>query len=88
MGTQNLNNYYFNRLESKINYSEYYDLFLASDERDYNQEVMWSKNIIGYDDGDRLPVWIDLTATTCCTQPVTNCGYQFVLIITIDHLLF
>ena len=78
MGTQNLNNYYFNRLDTKINYSEYYDLFLASDEKDYNQEVMWSNNIIGYNDGDRLPVWIDLTASTCSTQPVTNCGYQFV----------
>tara|TARA_R110000765_G_scaffold78397_2_gene154050 strand:- start:662 stop:3319 length:2658 start_codon:yes stop_codon:yes gene_type:complete len=78
MGTQNLNNYYFNRLDTKINYSSYYDLFLASDEKDYNQEVMWSNNIIGYNDGDRLPVWIDLTASTCSTQPVTNCGYQFV----------
>ena len=33
MGTQNLNNYYFNRLDAKINYSSYYDIFLASDEK-------------------------------------------------------
>ena len=47
MGTQNLNNYYFNKLEAKLNYSSYYDFFLASDERDYKSEVIWSPNIIG-----------------------------------------
>ena len=52
MGTQNLNNFYFNRLDSKLNYSEYYDLFLASDEKDFNTEVVWSNSIIGYNNGD------------------------------------
>ena len=38
MGTQNLLNYYFNKLDAKINYSSYYDFYLASDEKNYNTE--------------------------------------------------
>jgi len=77
MGTQNLNNFYFNKLDSKLNYSEYYDLFLASDEKDFNTEVVWSNSIIGYNDGDSLPVWIDLADTNCGTQPTTSCEFQY-----------
>ena len=80
MGTQNLNNYYFNRLDVKLNYSAYYDFFLASDENDFNREVVYSDNIIGYDDGCVLPVWIDLnvTGTTsgCSTAPILTCDSQ------------
>ena len=39
MGTQNLNNYYFNKVGTKISYDSYYDIFLASDEKDYNIEL-------------------------------------------------
>ena len=76
MGTQNLNNFYFNRLDGKLDYSSYYDIFLASDEKDFNSDVIWSTNIIDYKDGDKLPVWIDLN-TTASTQPITNCNYQY-----------
>ena len=77
MGTQNLNNYYFNRLDAKINYSSYYDLFLAADEKDFNQQVIYSTNVIDYDNGDSLPVWIDLNSTDSGDQPITNCLYQY-----------
>ena len=77
MGTQNLNNFYFNRLDSKINYSEYYDLFLASDEKDFNTEVVWSSGITASNNADELPVWIDLADTDCGTQPVTTCAFQY-----------
>ena len=50
MGPQNLNNYYFNKLDAKLDYTSYYDFFLVSDERDFNREVVYSKNIIGYND--------------------------------------
>ena len=39
MGTQNLNNYYFNKLDVKLNYSSYYDFFLVADEQNYKSEV-------------------------------------------------
>ncbi len=80
MGTQNLNNYYFNRLDVKLNYSSYYDFFLAADENDFNREVVYSNNIIGYNNGCVLPVWIDLnvTGTTsgCSTAPTLTCDSQ------------
>ena len=77
MGTQNLNNFYFKRLDTKLNYSEYYDIFLASDERDFNQQVVYSNNIIDYNNGNKLPVWIDLNDTNCSTQPTTTCPFQY-----------
>ena len=80
MGTQNLNNYYFNRLDVKLNYSSYYDFFLASDEKDFNREVVYSNNIIGYNNGCVLPVWIDLNVTGltsgCSTAPTLTCDSQ------------
>ena len=52
MGTQNLNNFYFNKLDSKLNYSSYYDIFLAADEKDFNSEVIYSSNIIDINNQD------------------------------------
>jgi len=69
MGTQNILNYYFNRLDAKLDYSSYYDFYLAADEMGYNQEVIYSDNIIGYNNGDVLPVWMDLNSTGSSTQP-------------------
>ena len=60
MPTQNINNYYFNRFDVKLNYSNYFDLSLASDEKDYDQEVVFSSALIGEADGNRLPINIDL----------------------------
>ena len=48
MGTQNLLNNYGNKLDAKLSYSGYYDFYLASDERDFQREVVYSDNIIGY----------------------------------------
>ena len=77
MGTQNLNNYYFNKVDAKLNYSTYYDLFLASDENDYKSEVIWSNNIIGDGDTEVLPVRIDLNDSSSSSLPVTNCATQY-----------
>tara|TARA_R110000765_G_scaffold405632_2_gene502239 strand:+ start:4658 stop:7411 length:2754 start_codon:yes stop_codon:yes gene_type:complete len=82
MGTQNLNNYYFKKVGAKLDYSSYYDLFLASDEKDFNQEVIYSTSIIGYNDGAVLPAHIDLNLCyqnpgACCSQPNTLCSLQY-----------
>ena len=72
MGPQNLNNYYFNKLDARLDYSSYYDIFLTSDEWDYNREVVFSPYLICVGDhinnylsgetwcSDCLPLWIDL----------------------------
>jgi hypothetical protein len=36
------------------------DLNLASDEKDYNEEVVFSSNLIAQNDGNRLPIYFDL----------------------------
>ena len=75
MGTQNLNNYYFKKVGSKISYDSYYDLFLASDERDYNMDVVYSTGIVDYMNEDTLPVWIDLNSSASTSQPNIGCDY-------------
>ena len=79
MGTQNLLNNYGNKLDAKLSYSGYYDFYLASDERDFQREVVYSDNIIGYLEprtpqvgnvSNILPLWIDLNNTASTTQPL------------------
>ena len=62
MPSQNINNYNFNRYDIRLDYSSYFDLTIASDERDYDEEVVFSTKLIAEDDGDRLPVYIDLSS--------------------------
>ena len=59
MAYQNINQYNFNKWYL-LNKSEIQDLSLASDERDYKEEVIFSPNIIAENDGNRLPFSFDL----------------------------
>ncbi len=80
MGPQNLNNYYFNKLDARLDYSSYYDIFLTSDERDYNREVVFSPYLICVGEhinaflsgktwcSDCLPLWIDLSNSQSSRQ--------------------
>jgi hypothetical protein len=60
MATQNINNYYFNRFNAKLNNESYTDFFLVADETEVDNEVIYSNNVIAYNDGNRLPIYIDL----------------------------
>lgn len=62
MSYQNIFQYPYKKLYLK-NVSEIMDICLSSDERDYDQEVVFSPYIIGYDDGNVLPIQIDLNNT-------------------------
>jgi len=62
MASQNINNYYFDKYDLKLDYSSYFDLTLASDEKDYDEEVVFSTDIIASNDGNRLPINIDLNS--------------------------
>ena len=68
MPTQNLNTYYYPKYRSLLNSGQYFDLTLAADERDYDEEVVFSTDIIAANDGTRLPIRLDLTILT----PVHN----------------
>jgi hypothetical protein len=59
MATQSINNYYFNKYDIRLDSSSYYDLTLAADERGYDEEVVFSNDIIAANDGNRMPINID-----------------------------
>jgi len=61
MPSQNINSYYFPKYTTKLNYGQYFDLTLASDEKSYDEEVVFSTDIIGINDGNRLPISIQLS---------------------------
>ena len=63
MATQNINNFYFNRFDAFLSDDSYTDFFLVADEKQYDQEVVFSTKLIGYDDGNKLPINIELSNT-------------------------
>ena len=67
MAYQNINQYNFRRWGIKP-VNEITDICLASDEKDYDQEVIFSPLLIGEVDGNRMPFKFDInnTATTLC----------------------
>ena len=67
MTYQNINQYNFRRWGIKP-VNEITDICLASDEKDYDQEVIFSPLLIGEDDGNRMPFKFDFnsTGTTLC----------------------
>ena len=71
MAYQNINQYNFRRWGIKP-VNEVTDICLASDEKDYDQEVIFSPFLIGEDDGNRMPFKFDLNSsgtTLCQTSP-------------------
>ena len=62
MPTQNLNSYYYKKYKVLLNSSNYFDLTLASDERDYDEETVFSNDLIASNDGTILPIKIDLSS--------------------------
>jgi hypothetical protein len=50
------------------------DLNLASDEKDYNEEVIFSNEIIANNDGNRLPIYFDLNNSGSSQLFVLNYG--------------
>ena len=68
MPTQNLNTYYYPKYKSFLNSRQYFDLTLAADERDYDEEVVFSTDVIALNDGTRLPIHLDLNDMDSCPQ--------------------
>ena len=59
MAYQNINQYNYPKLKLNVIYDGQ-DMSLASDEVDFNQEVVFSPYLIAEGDGTRLPVFLDL----------------------------
>jgi hypothetical protein len=62
MAYQNINQYVYNKWYLVNRYNGE-DISLASDERDYNQEVVFSPYVIGVNDGNVLPININFNST-------------------------
>lgn len=62
MAYQNINQYVYNKWYLLGVYTGD-DISLASDERNYNEEVVFSTDIIGVDDGNLLPININFNST-------------------------
>lgn len=77
MPTQNLNSYYFPNYSMTVNHGRYFDLTLVSDERDYDEEVVFSTKLIGENDGNRLPISFDLNNSGSTKQYTINFGDYF-----------
>ena len=60
MPSQNINSYYFPNYSMILRYGQYFDLTLSSDERSYDEEVVFSTDVIALNDGNRLPISIQL----------------------------
>ena len=75
MAYQNINQYNFRRWGLKP-VNEITDLCLASDEKDYDQEVIFSPLLIAEDDGNRMPFSFNFnnTGTTICS--VSGCSFS------------
>ena len=75
MAYQNINQYNFRRW-GLLPVNEITDICLASDEKSYDQEVVFSPLLIGEDDGNRMPFKFDFnnSGTTRCQG--NNCSFS------------
>jgi len=69
MPSQSINSYFTPKYSQKLNFGNYFDFTLVGDEKDYDEEVVFSTELIGYNDGNRLPIIYDLDNTQTCEQP-------------------
>jgi hypothetical protein len=74
MPSQNLNSFYRSNYSLKLDYSRNFDLTLTNDEREYDEEVVFSSNLIAQNDGNRLPIYIDLSNGQTSPRPVLTFG--------------
>lgn len=63
MFNQNINNYYPKQKKVKLDGRGYFDLTLSNDGGDYDTDVIFSTELIGENDGNILPINIDLNST-------------------------
>jgi hypothetical protein len=77
MAQQNINQYVYPKLRLNI-VNDCEDMSLASDEVDYNQEVVFSPYLIAQTYGDKLPISIDISNTnTAQNLTLTYKNYNY-----------
>lgn len=76
MSQQNINQYNYKKWFI-TQHKPIFDISLASDERDYNEEVVFSTKLIGENDGNRLPIHFDLNNSGSSQMMTINYGDYF-----------
>jgi hypothetical protein len=74
VGIQNIRNHSNNAIKVRLDTSQYYDFYLSNDEIEYDQETVFSTDLIGMSDGLVLPVNIKLNTNECSSQPILAYG--------------
>jgi len=75
MAYQNINQYNFRRWGIKP-VNEVTDICLASDEKDYDQEVIFSPLLIGEDNGNRMPFKFDFNSSGTTKCQTNSCTFD------------
>ena len=75
MAYQNINQYNFKRFGLKP-VNEVTDLCLASDEKSYDQEVIFSPLLIGEDDGNRMPFKFNFNSSGTTLCQTSSCVFS------------
>ena len=73
MAQQNINQKVYKKWYVK-SLPKNYDLSLASDEVDYNQDVIFSNQLIGVNNGNKLPIHFDLNNSGSSQMFTINYG--------------
>jgi hypothetical protein len=81
MAYQNINQYNYRRWGLKP-VNEITDICLASDEKDYDQEVVFSQLLIGESDGNRMPFKFDFSSSTTTICQNNSCDFEFNTIVS------
>ena len=65
MSLQSIKNYTKDSFNVSLDYSRYFDITLLNENILYDEEVIFSDNLIAENNGDRLPINIDLSSEYC-----------------------
>ena len=84
MAYQNINQYNFRRWGIKP-VNEVTDICLASDEKDYDQEVVFSPLLIGENDGNRMPFKFDFNSSGTTICQTGDCSFDNDVIVSENY---
>jgi hypothetical protein len=84
MAYQNINQYNFRRWGIRP-VNEITDICLASDEKDYDQEVIFSPLLIGEEDGNRMPFKFNFNSTGTTICQIGSCDFDNDVIVSENY---
>ena len=76
MSYQNILQYNFRKWRL-IPFNEVTDICLATDEKNYDEEVVFSPLLIGEDDGNRLPFKFDFNSTGTTLMATSSVTFDY-----------